>query len=302
LRVDSAVENSIGMKFRLIPPGEFLMGADEDALSVLQRYPYVEAGHLTEDYPLHKVRITKPFYFGAHEVTLGQFLNFYHDASYKTEAERDGNGGWGWSLGSGWQQRRAYVPWDWGFKAQTMDHPVVNVTFNDAAAFCEWLSRKEGRTYRLPTEAEWEYACKAGTTTRYWFGNDPEEAVRYANTADQSDRRISGNAVISKTGTPFPFIQGDDGEAYTARVGRYAANPFGLYDMHGNVSEWCNDHGRVYSAAAVDDPTGPETGRYYVHRGGHWDSTAAINRSGHRSFGTSDYRYATIGFRVVLEP
>jgi formylglycine-generating enzyme required for sulfatase activity len=300
LSQDAEYVNAGGMKFRLIPPGEFLMGADEDALSVLRRFNYLEPLHIADDYPLHKVRITRPYYLGIHEVTLGQFLEFYHDAKYKVDCERDGLGGYGWT--GTWEQRRTFVPWDWGFHGQTMDHPVVNISWNDATAFCEWLSRKEGRTYRLPTEAEWEFACKAGTTTRYWFGNDPEEGVRFGNMADQADRRLAPRATLGDSDRPFPFLEGDDGETYTARVGRYPPNPFGLHDMHGNVQEWCRDVDGPYPAEAVDDPQGAAAGEYYIYRGGGWDSTPPIARSGHRSGGKAAYRFATIGFRVVLEP
>ena len=113
----------------------------------------------------HEVEITKPFHMGVYTVTVGQFRQFVKDAGYKTEAEKDGAGGWGYNAARkafdsdqkyNWQN----VGWE-----QTDDHPVVNVTWNDAVAFCDWMSKKEDKQYRLPTEAEWEYSCRAGTTT-----------------------------------------------------------------------------------------------------------------------------------------
>jgi formylglycine-generating enzyme required for sulfatase activity len=122
------------------------------------------------------VRITKPFYMGQYEVTLGQFLVFYHDAKYKIEAERDGKPSWGYDKDGKLVESTRFRPWAPGWEIG-MDHPVVYVTWNDAVAFCNWLSKKEGKSYRLPTEAEWEYACRARTNTRYSFGNDEQKLM-----------------------------------------------------------------------------------------------------------------------------
>src|SRR5262249_14133872 len=139
-----------------------------------------------EDAPLHKVRITKPFYMGTCEVTLGQFLRFHDETGYDCECVRDGKGGWGYSgvKGAEFQQLERFVPWSWGFKGQTQKHPVVNITWNDAVAFCEWLSKKENKRYHLPTEAQWEYAARAGTTTRFLHGNHQEGLAPYENVLD----------------------------------------------------------------------------------------------------------------------
>ena len=170
--------NSIGIKLEPIPAGEFLMGGQETAEELVKGFAAYKRSpdFFADEYPRHRVRITRPFYFGKFEVTVGQFRKFVEAAGYKTEAETDGQGGWGYDPVTGKCNGRE-LRFNWkntGFP-QTDEHPVLNVTWNDAVAFCRWLSKKEGTTYRLPTEAEWEYACRAGTTTRYNNGDDPDE-------------------------------------------------------------------------------------------------------------------------------
>ena len=152
--------NSLDMKLVLIPAGEFDMGAEEDLDETLAAYPYCDPASLAGERPRHKVRITRPFYMGQHEVTLGQFLRFVEVTGYKTDMQREVKPSWGYRRNR-LVESNNYRPWSpgWGID---MDHPVVFVSWNDATAFCQWLSKKEGRTYRLPTEAEWEYACRAG--------------------------------------------------------------------------------------------------------------------------------------------
>ncbi|OHB82971.1 MAG: hypothetical protein A2V98_07465 [Planctomycetes bacterium RBG_16_64_12] len=221
--------NSIGMKMVLIPAGRFLMGSRESAEELAKAFSawHAKPEYFETEYPAHRVRITKPFYLGAHEVTVGQFRKFVEDSAYKTDAEKDGKGGWGFNPSTGKVEQKPECTWrNAGFE-QTDEHPVVNVSWNDAVAFCEWLSRKEGKTYRLPTEAEWEYACRAGTTTRYYHGDDPEGLATVGNVADTTAK------------AKFPkwtwTIQKSDGYVFTAPVGRFRANAFGLSDMHGNV-------------------------------------------------------------------
>src|SRR5262249_17434552 len=141
--------------------------------------------------------------------------------------------------------------------AQTHEHPVVNVSWNDAVAFCAWLSHKEGRSYRLPTEAEWEYSCRAGTDTRYYSGTDPETVALVGNVADASAKRKFPN---------WTTIKNDDGYVFTSPVGRFQANAFGLHDMHGNVWERCQDwyDAAYYKKSPKQDPPGPSTGSFRV--------------------------------------
>ena len=158
------ITNSMGMKLVRIPAGEFMMGAEEDRDATMAAFPYADPALLPREWPRHKVRITKSFYMGQHEVTLGQFTAFLRDAGYKIDAERDGKPMTGYGKNGEIIESTAFRPWAPGWNIEP-DHPVGYVSWNDAVAFCDWLSRKEGKKYRLPTEAEWEYASRAGTTT-----------------------------------------------------------------------------------------------------------------------------------------
>ena len=267
----------IGMEFVYIPPGEFMMGnrnGDED------------------EKPVRRVRITKGFYFAAHEVTLRRFRVFVEAAGYSTEAER-GDGAYGWT-GSKWEKRRDFNWRNPGF-TQGDDHPVVCVSWNDAQAFCKWLSRKEGVACRLPTEAEWEYACRAGTTSAYWWGDDPDGGKGCCNAADQTAKmKLPGRAVFN-----WP-----DGHKFTSPAGSFKPNGFGLYDMHGNVCEWCADwyDEGYYGNGPEEDPSGPATGTTRVLRGGSWFSEPRFCRSADRGRLTPGDAGSNSGFRVLLLP
>ena len=156
---EKQITNTIGMKLTLIPAGEFKMGSGESAEATATFFTktygatFLTADSFRNEHPQHRVQITRPFYLGTYHVTRGQFRQFVKDTGYKTDAERGKT--------AGASEDRFW----WNAAEQTDEHPVVNVSWNDTAAFCKWLSRKEGKTYRLPTEAEWEYACRAGTTT-----------------------------------------------------------------------------------------------------------------------------------------
>ena len=271
--------NSIGMRLVLIPPGEFMMGSPES-----------ERGHRDNEGPQHRVRITRPFYLGVHEVTVGQFAQFVAD----TGAQVYGRGDIGWNEATrAFTQDRKYSWQNPGF-AQDADHPVVMASWNDAMDFCRWLSEKEGQDYRLPTEAEWEYACRAGTTTRFHHGDDPEGLARVGNIADET--------LAEKF--PRSSIAARDGYAYTAPVGTFEANAFGLYDMHGNVREWCMDWFRedYYAKSPLEDPPGPGAASYCVKRGGSWSCHDWNCRSAYRFMGLPTVGECQTGFRVVLVP
>jgi len=226
LGVPAEVSNSMGMKMVLIPAGEFTMGSPDSDWDAKR------------DEKPHKVRITKPFYLGQYEVTVGQFRQFVDESGY-TDAGQS---------------------WKTAFPSQTDNQPVVNMSWNDAKAFCDWLSKKEGKEHRLPTEAQWEYACRAGTTSKWSFGDDEKNLGAYAWVG-----RNSGGQ--------------------THEVGQRMPNAWGLYDMHGNAWEWCEDlyESAYYARSPAEDPLGPPSGANRVCRGGcSGDSTQAA-RSAARS-------------------
>ena len=163
-------------------------------------------------------------------------------------------------------------------------------------ALSRWLSATEHRTYRLPTEAEWEYAARAGTRTRYQHGDNPEGLTQVANVFDATARPL-WPAFASYA------LPGNDGYAFTAPVGSFAPNAFGLYDMHGNAWEWTSDlHDEHYYAhSPVDDPQGPSVGSVYVRRGGSWHSWPLYVRSSYRNWNSPETRYTLVGMRLVLE-
>lgn len=262
--------NSVGANMILIPPGAFLMGSkDEDVTAALRIADKTQADHATRNQieraerPQHQVVITKPFRMGATEVTIGQFKKFTAAAGYQTEAEK--------AAGNDAKAQTYLNP---GYPV-TDDSPASVVTWNDAAAYCEWLSRQEKTVYRLPTEAEWEYACRAGTTTPYSFGSD--------------NRHLSKSAWY---GQP-------DGQAHT--VAKKKPNAFGLYDMHGNIQEWCQDVyvEQWYENSPANDPVNLQPGSSRVFRGSSWNSNAASCRSAFRFGFHPASRFNTFGFRCA---
>jgi formylglycine-generating enzyme required for sulfatase activity len=297
--------NRIGMTLRLIPAGEFLMGISQQELQRLNerdkydryrpRYPGLVV--CDDEVPAHRVRITRPFYLGVYEVTVGQFRRFVEDSHYKTDAEKDGKGGLGWNVAAGKYVRHAQYTWRSPGFPQADEHPVVNVSWNDAVAFCQWLSRKERQTYRLPTEAEWEYACRAGTTTRYYCGDDPEQLATVGNVADATAKETLKKDYQS-------YIESRDGYAFTAPVGRFQPNRFGLYDMLGNVWEWCADgyDAQYYARSPADDPRGPSQATERVARGGAWSVMPRGCRAATRHRSTPAACASTQGVRIACEP
>ena len=241
LAVGDPIENSIGMVLVPIPAGEFLMGS-----------PETEPGRV-DDEVQHQVTLTKPFLLGVHEVTQGQ-----------------------------WQAVMGTTPWKGEkYVKEGDDYPATHVNWDDVVEFCRKLSEKEGLEYRLPTEAESEYACRAGTTTAYSFGDDTSELGEYAW---------------------YNVNTFGAGQEYAHTVGQKRPNPWGLYDMHGNVWEWCSDWYEDYSSGSVTDPAGPSSGSSRVLRGGSWSFDAEFCRSALRFRGNPSFRYYRYGFRVALSP
>jgi formylglycine-generating enzyme len=234
-----------------------------------------------------------PFYLGTYEVTISQFRAFVEATEHLTDAETDEIRG---GVGLVNKVPMQDTPFSWretGFP-QSDQHPVVNVSWHDAQAFVEWLSKEENRHYRLPTEAEWEFACLAGAKTPFSNGDDPEQLFKIANLADQS------------FAAEFPNMQGptkaNDGHAFTAPVGSFAPNGFGLHDLHGNVLEWCSDWWRPEPNLDLNNRSGPNSGSFKVFRGGSWLSYPWQATAQTRQFISPGLRDYTIGFRVVLEP
>lgn len=261
--VPNRFTNSAGMSMVLVRAGEFLMGSP--------------VGQGEDDEPEHRVRLTRAFYLCAHETTLAQYRQYAAETGAPTSCDvREG-------LRRSWAEP--------GFP-QGEDHPVVNVRWSDALAFCHWLSLREGRSYRLPTEAEWEYACRASSRTRFSSGDGDLALADLANISDSEPRRIEK-----------VFELWGDGFTNTSPVGRFQPNGFGLYDMHGNVWEWCSDwyNPAYYRASPRQDPHGPQSGRDRVARGGCFELFPAYARSANRAGFTPEWACCNLGFRVAME-
>jgi len=237
------ITNSIGMKLVLIPKGTFMMGS-----------PIEEEG-ADNDQEQHQVTIGKDYYLGVTEVTQGQYEKVM-------------------GTNPSYFQKRVIR------KSDSSMYPVEQVSWEDAVEFCKKLSdlpeeKKAGRAYRLPTEAEWEYACRAGSKAAYSFGANSKTLGDYAWFVDNSGEQ-------------------------THPVGEKKANAWGLYDMHGNVWEWCSDWYDEYSKGAVSDPSGPSEDVYRVIRGGGWYNVAADCRSAVRYWDDPLDRGKDLGFRLAL--
>ena len=245
----SVITNTVGMKLALVPAGEFLMGSpDSDELAK------------PNEKPQHRVRITKPFRLGVYEVTQSEWTAVMETAPWKLQIDRN----------------------------EGARYPATYVNWEDATEFCRKLTDREGaagllepgESYRLPTEAEWEHACRAGTTTRYQFGDRDGSLGKYA--------WYAANTI-------------DVGESFAREVGRKRPNAWGLFDMHGNVMEWCMDpYGQKYYAKSpFADPVGPARGSGRVIRGGCWIADASSSRSSFRSGNGPHGHYGILGFRVA---
>jgi formylglycine-generating enzyme required for sulfatase activity len=271
---DPVITNSIGMKLALIPAGKFLMGSPPDE------------AERNEGEVQHAVTITKPFYLGVYEVTQREYHQVMGNQPPPPPVAR-----------AHFEAARGGGP----------DHPMENVRWTQAVDFCQQLSerpeeKQARRRYRLPTEAEWEYACRAGTTTAFHYGQ--------ALSAKQANFNGSFPYGGAETG---PYLR------QTTKVGSYAPNAFGLYDMHGNVWEWCSDwyDPEYYRHSPKEDPQGPPKGIvptgykdtdtpgyglfYLVIRGGCWIDEARACRSAHRFRAMPNEPYRLIGLRVVCE-
>lgn len=302
------ITDEADIEFVLVPAGSFEMGTSEPLDVLMRSHPNIEpsrAKQLLDEKPSHQVVISRGFYLGKYEITVQQFSRFIKESGYVPESISDKTGGYGFDLAydrtrvesaDAFEGRNLKYSWkDPGF-SQTGDSPVTNVTWADAVAMAKWLTQKEGVSYRLPTEAEWEYACKAGSNSRYSNGDSPAQLIQIGNTFDQS-------ALPYWVRWHDRALAGSDGFAFTAPVGRFVPNSFGLHDMLGNVWEWVSDwYGAdYYSRLEQIDPAGPESGTERVRRGGSWHTWALYARCGFRNWNTPSSRYPLLGFRLVRE-
>jgi formylglycine-generating enzyme required for sulfatase activity len=260
----------VNLELVLIPAGTFMMGSSDS-----------EAERNTLE-THHEVTISKPFYMGKYPITLAQWQRFVSATSYKSEAETSGgayiyDGEWKLNPNINWK-----TP---GFK-QEANHPMVCVSWNDVQQFHGWLNSfglKDASIFQSPSEAQWEYACRAGTTTPYHFGN-----------------QLNGTQANCDGNYPYGTDKKGPNLEKTTPVGKYPANAWGLHDMHGNVNEWCADWYGDYPSGSVTDPNGPATGSKRVFRGGCWGSVAVDCRSAYRYGYDPSIRSFILGFRVAL--
>jgi formylglycine-generating enzyme required for sulfatase activity len=272
--------SALAGEFVDIPGGSFHMGCSPG-----------DSDCRDNERPVHTVSI-RPFRMGKYEVTVGQFKRFVEATGYRTEAERDGicltmqaGGKWGAQAGRDWRNP--------GFP-QTDRDPVVCVSWNDAKAYVQGLSRQAGGRYRLPSESEWEYAVRAGSSARYGFGDSEAMLCSYGNVTDRAFQRQFSNATVAPC---------DDGAFYTAPVGSYRPNGFGLHDMHGNVWEWTEDCYNPSYAGAPSDGAAWTVGdcARRVLRGGSWFAPPAVVRSAYRDGLAPESRIDYFGFRLAQD-
>ncbi len=266
------ITNSIGMKFVLIPAGSFLMGSPPD-----------EEGRKDDEGPQHEVEITQPFYLAVTPVTQKQY-----------ETVMGTNPSYFSAKGRG-KYKVSSIDDTRNYKVSSMDtrqFPVEKVSWEDAIEFCNWLAAltketESGHSYRLPTEAEWEYACRGGAASSQVFHFGNSLSSRQANFDVKRPPDAAGN---------YRTL------ARTCKVGSHPPNRFGLCDMHGNVCEWCQDwyDKNYYATSPRQDPKGPLRGSARVFRGGCWRSSAEHCRSAYRDCTAAGARNPSRGFRVVL--
>ncbi|MCB1767340.1 MAG: SUMF1/EgtB/PvdO family nonheme iron enzyme, partial [Candidatus Competibacteraceae bacterium] len=239
----------------------------------------------------------KPFGIGRHEVTVGEFRRFVEVMDYKTDAEKNAGDKDGCYIAyrerNAWKYNGFRAGYDWknpNFR-QGDDHPVVCVSWNDVNAYVKWLSDQTGQIYRLPNEAEWEYAARAETMTARYWDDDPNQSCRYANVADQTVRRTLPDWKMIHNCTDF--------SVNTAPVGSYEGNTWGLKDMLGNVLEWtCSAYANDYDGAGLKCADQGTVGPLAV-RGGSWNITPDGVRSAARVGIVPTSRDSNLGFRLA---
>lgn len=321
------ITNRQGMTFVLVPPGQFVIGSPKD-----------EPGHAESafDESQRPVWLTRPFYLSKHETTVGQFRRFVEATGYVTDGEKNGGGHahdakavWKHRPGTSWRKPGYAGP----FEMQDR-HPVVHVSHSDAKVFCRWLEgnrsdpeqgaakpraattpqaanetlagRSVGPQYDLPSEAQWEWACRAGSGTRFWWGADVDATGKMANVGDRTLKKVHPD-------WPREIMPMDDGHAFPAPVGSFRANAFGLHDMLGNVWEFCSTRYGTFPEVArisseelpgpafIVDPGDLDPKRGFAVRGGGWSNQPNDVRSATRNADPPHFCHSNLGFRVALQ-
>jgi formylglycine-generating enzyme required for sulfatase activity len=264
----------------LLPPGQFLMGS-----------PAAETDRQSDESPQHWVSIMKPYAMTRCEITRGQFRRFVQEEHYQTIAEKIGGCYVYDPKSKQWNpDKKAY--WDNPGFPQDDTHPVVCIAWQDAREYANWLSRRTGAAYRLPTEAEWEYAARAGTVSSYYWGSDSEQGCQFANLGDAELTKLDGDKRNA---------QCSDGFRYTAPVASYRPNHFGLYDMAGNVWEWVADCWHDNYQGAPSDGSAWEGAADCNRgvRGGSWYYVPQDLRSAYRIWFRPNEAFSLLGFRLA---
>jgi len=260
-----------------IPAGEFVMGSLDET---------------PQEWPQTKVRIDKPFWISVHEISNAQYAQF--DPKHDSRVE----------------SKQAYQFGVHGYPMNRPEQPVVRISWDRASAFCDWLSEKTGNNAALPTEAQWEYTARAGSDKSFWFGSADADFGPYANLADVSIRKFSSNPYTVDQAYPNATKYDDymprerrydDGALLTCRAGQYKPNPWGVYDMHGNVAEWTRSAYRSYPYDAADGREDTSSSERRVVRGGSWRDRPMRSTASYR-LGYEQYqRVFNVGFRVVID-
>jgi len=275
------------------------------SLNELIEMVYVEGGNFNMgsndgtdcEKPIHEVMVNS-FWIGKYEVTVNLFNEFIKETGYKTDSDKD-EGSYIWNNEKFDWEKRAWINWrcdaQGNIRSQNeYNQPVIHVSYNDALAFCNWLNTKTGQKYRLPTEAEWEYAAGNGSKhTKYSWGNSEPFGKKGGNVADEAAKMKFSD---------WPVFNGyDDGYIYTSPSGSFDSNEFGIYDMSGNVWEWCNDwyDCDYYANSPYSNPQGPSTGDMRAFRGGSWTLSPSDCRVARRVPFWPSFRSNVLGFRLL---
>ena len=274
--IDSAffesIERSLVAKLSIpelvtVPAGTFIMGGSS-----------VDTFAKSREFPNREITIAKPFHIGKFEVTVGQYRAFVLSTNYQTVAERSEKGGWKAGKSTSWGEQSKSYTWQTPGYTTSESHPVTIIAYEDAVAYCDWLTKETGKKFRLPTEVEWEYACRAGSDSVYCFD------------IQARDDHVWSVYNAGFQNHPYP-------------VGLRLANSWGIYDIAGNVREWCLDWFAedAYKLAYEENPLGPEEGEFRVVRGACFIDRELFMRSSFRGFLAPEMVVNNQGFRVMCE-